>query len=189
MKRMIVVGIVLLGVLPQSASCAVIGMWGDEAASWCLMMVPVGMQKTGYILCLPQEYGALTGAEFRVVGFPDGLYITQATPSPAANILIGDPLDLGCNLAFPTCQQGNLVTLFSVLVFNLADTEGNRVIEVQQHSTPSNPNFACPLITLCDAPAYTKQCVYGGQMYLNHYLNCEVAVQQKNWSAVKGLFR
>src|SRR5262249_10746336 len=48
----------------------------------------------------------ITGAEFRVTGF-DPAWQTVVTPSPAASLTLGNPIDsVGANIAFPSCEAG-----------------------------------------------------------------------------------
>ena len=58
---------------------------------------------------------------------------------------------------------------------------------IERHINPSNPNFQCPVLVLCDAPIFTTICVPGGQAIWNGP-PCTVGVDQKSWSGVKNLF-
>jgi len=51
------------------------------------------------------------------------------------------------------------VLLYSVNVIPFADTTPYYVLDIEAHSTPSSPNFPCPLFNLCDAPVFTLRCV------------------------------
>jgi hypothetical protein len=93
---------------------------------------------------------------------------------------------------------------------NVSCDNSEIALKVIKHSTPSNQFFQCPLLTLCDDPAFTKVCVgnsftlcknpeppfpvnatcsTSGQAFINGSRNCSVGVQESNWSAVKSLFR
>jgi hypothetical protein len=68
-----------------------------------------------------------------------------------------------------------------------------------RHADPSNFTFDCPLVTLCDAPAFTKVCV-GAQVDSVHWratlnvsnvqaADCEpVGVSDASWSQIKALY-
>ena len=64
----------------------------------------------------------------------------------------------GTNIAFPACQTGSRVRLFTFLLVEKTPTH-DIALHITDHATPSNPYFCCPLITLCDGPVYTKLCV------------------------------
>ena len=178
-----------LGVEKASA-CGGIAPFGDLGGAWCMIMAPLFQPATAYILGVPGSLVGITGAEFRMTGVPAGLYIVQATPNPAANLALGDPLGLGCNIAFVACQSGGTgsILLYTISLLNLSDTTGERTLLVERHTNPSNPNFLCPLFTLCDQPVFTKECVQGGRGFLNSHQNCEFAVNRAAWSEVKSLY-
>jgi hypothetical protein len=102
--------------------------------------------------------------------------------------VFGNPISGGCNIAFPSCQLGSGgVVLFYTVNYFAADFQADRRVTVLRHSMPSNLLFQCPLMTLCDAPTFTKVCVTGGQGIING-APCTVAVEQRSWSSVKNLF-
>ena len=189
MKLRVIATLVLALGLAASASAQSIGVYWDQAGATCSTTQPAGTQGTMYILATlgGATVGGITGAEFRVDNFPASWFANTA-PAPAANVTIGQPLTGGCNIAFPTCQPGagGVVLLYSVTYFAI-DLQPTRVVSVLRHSTPSNINFQCPLVTLCDPPVYTKVCVTGGQGIINGG-NCTVAVEQRSWSGVKSLY-
>ena len=57
----------------------------------------------------------ITGAEFRITGFP-ALWFPVLTPNPAATVT-GDPLGDGCSVSFADCQTGGVN--FSVLLYSV----------------------------------------------------------------------
>jgi hypothetical protein len=85
--------------------------------------------------------------------------------------------------------SSGLVLLYTVSYFATSLVTDAHMF-VHQHTTPSNPNFLCPLVTLCDDPAFTKLCVTGGEAIFNPGAGhgCTVAVQQATWSGVKSLY-
>lgn len=128
----------------------------------------------------------ITGAEFRCDGF-DPSWFNTVTPNPASSLALGNPIAGGCNIAFPGCQSGSFVLLYTVQSIALAPITG-RNFTILKHTTSSNPNFQCPLVTLCDAPVFSLFCVSGGQGFLNQPGPCTVGVEQKSWSQVKSMF-
>lgn len=130
--------------------------------------------------------GGITGAEFRVDGWPSGWFGAPAR-NPSANIDVGNPLQGGTNIAFPNCQPGSggRVLLFTLNAF-ATSSPSNLYLRVLQHTSPSNPNFVCPLVTLCDA-VFTKICVTGGVAIINGP-PCTVATTSASWSTVKEMY-
>lgn len=128
--------------------------------------------------------GGFTGAEFRIDGL-DPAWSMTLDLNPAANILLGDPVN-GCNVVFPVCQGPPIVPLFTLSCVSAAPVSP-RVLQVVRHSTPSNPDFPCPLVTLCNFPDFSIVCVEGGTAYVN--TGCLVGTASKTWSGLKELFR
>jgi len=177
-----------------SASAQSIGIFADPGSASCNVNAALYVGTNFYINAVGS--GALVpagvnGAEFRVdtsfIGGADA--ILTPTPNPAATLALGNPFTGGCNIGFPGCQLGASVLLYTVqiVVLNAANTT-NATMIVDQHTTPSNANFACALINKCDAPIYTAFCVPGGTAFLNGQGDCNVAVEDKTWSEVKNLF-
>jgi hypothetical protein len=190
MKLRIAALLAILCLAAGSASAQSIGLYWDTAAATCNGNNAPFTQGTMYVLALRggAASGGLTGAEFRVDNFPVSTWFPSVTPNPASNVAIGAILSGGGNIAFPTCQTGtaNVILLYTVTYF-ASDAQSNRVLSVLKHSAPSNPNFQCPLMVLCDSPVFTKVCVTGSQGIINGP-PCTVSVEDKSWSAVKGLY-
>lgn len=180
---------VLLACMPVTfARAASIGLFADPDCSTCRMTLAAGEIGTFYIAAQPLELqpSRPDGAEFRVVGLPDGWHTVSVQPSPAAAIVIGDPLGGGTNIAFPTGQPGPCVNLFTVQVF--ASNAASEVqLRVVQHSTPSNPLFQCPVMVMDWIP-FTKICVDGGSLLVNSVQNCSVSVTSTTWSMLRRLY-
>lgn len=173
----------------SAASAASISLFFDAAGTDCDYTVPALYTPVNlYILALlggPSADG-MTGAEFRVLNWPVA-WFANITANPAANTVLGS-IWTGANIAFPGCQPGSAgkVLLYSVSGF-ATSAVGETYLTVVQHYTPSNPNFPCPLLVLCDSPVYTKVCVSGGVAILNGR-TCQIAVEPTSWSNVKALY-
>jgi hypothetical protein len=62
-------------------------------------------------------------------------------------------------------------------------------LSVHEHSSPSNPNFPCPiLVCACDQPGECVACVPGGTAAINDPSFCLVGVEPRTWSRVKMLY-
>lgn len=131
--------------------------------------------------------GGITGAEFSMGG-SDPAWIATVTPSAASYFALGNPAYGGCNIAFPSCQPGPFVPLYTIQ-FTAPSPIAPCVLRINRHLTPSGPNFLCALVTKCDA-AFTKVCVSGGQAFLNDPSRaCTVGIEPRSWTMVKSLFR
>ena len=166
------------------------------------------------------DVDGLTGAEFSI--FCNQYLnhdLTLVFASEPSSLQLGDPLLKEClrycwwtprgpvdsgggtNLAFTACQGGARVRLFTFVLFEKAPTQD---IEFHIMAHRSNWHLNCPLITLCDAPAYTKMCVSTDSSVPDAVINPQdvsavpncpsasgglVGVQPASWSAVKSLYR
>jgi len=132
----------------------------------------------------------ITGAEFRQTGTPEGWFL-NAVASPSSIINVGSPITPnGAWIGFPSCQTGSFVLLYTVSGF--APTQvTNHCLNIEAHAFPSNPQFTCPLFTLCDAPVFTRICVPGRSGIIGGD-GCDgctvVGVESKSWSEVKALY-
>jgi hypothetical protein len=141
----------------------------DPEGYLCYLPIAPLTPTTCYVLAYNYNSG-FTGAEFGIQGWESPFLVT-ATPSPDVAVSLGDPimhhLGLswvgGTDVAFASCQpMTSTIVLFTLTVFNPTAVPSYPTIRVRAHSSPANPNFACPLLTQCDAPAYTAKCVSAG---------------------------
>jgi hypothetical protein len=127
----------------------------------------------------------ITGAEFRIQGFPAS-WFPGATPNPAATA-IGDPLGAGCSISFALSTRPWFAVLLYTLNYFPTDAEV-RNVNVVTATPPFDPQFDCPVMILCDVNR-TRLCVTGGYFRFNNIEPCELAVEQTRWSEVKALYR
>lgn len=174
-----------------SAHASSIGVFFAPDGSDCDGTATPGVPFTVYIGAVlggDAAAGGIFGAEFSLIG-ADPTWITTITPSPALDLVLGNPVLNGCNIAFPACQPGPFVPLYTIQ-FTAPAAVSPRAFRIWPHQTPSGPNFLCPLVLKCDAPVWTKVCVSGGQAFLNDPSRvCTVGIESRNWTAVKSLFR
>ena len=179
---------------------ATIGVYVDAAGTQCTGSTGGGVV-TGsvWVNLAGAAAGGITGAEFRVDNNHRPDCTVAITPDPAAMIVIGDAFNLaGTNIAYDNCQTGPRVRLFT---FTLSENTPSSDIwlSLTQHFRPSNPYYACPLVTLCDGPVFTKVCAgpeansVAWQALLNPSgsLTAEcvpVGVAPTSWSQVKSLY-
>ena len=187
MKVRVIASLVMaLCLTAGSANASSIGVFFAADASDCDGTAVPFTPFTTYVIAIlggDAAVGGITGAEFRLDGI-DPSWFNTVTPSPASNVSIGNPITGGVNLAFPSCQGGSLVLLYTIQSVALAAVSP-RTLQIDRHTNPPNPNFSCPLVTLCDAE-FTKLCVPGGSAALNE--TCGLPVQPATWSQVKGLY-
>ena len=194
-----------------------IGVFSDPAGTLCCSTVPAFVPTNLYVVgfLAGETAGGVTGAEFRLhfTSDPTGSASITFVADPAANVVIGNPIDLtpgdpatgaeGVNIAWPMCQAGPSLAIgtLQVIIFNAAWT-GSEILTKQR--TPAGnpePQYQCPLFTLCDAeftkicltiPAGAEQSVIfrSGLNLASCNTSCTfVGVEQKNWTAVKDLYR
>jgi hypothetical protein len=151
----------VLGLAASRAGGQTIRIDADQDATTCY--VGYGSVVTTYIVAILGPLPGITGAEFSVYGLPAGVFASPIG-NPAATVTIGNPFQVGCNIAFPTCQTSDTaVLLYTVNLFTLESPPPDYILAVQAHDLPNNPAFPCPLVALCDAPVYTLHCVSPSQ--------------------------
>ena len=156
--------LVLPGVGVQGQS---IGGYASMDATQCALAVAAGTPGTFYVLASLANAAAngITGAELQITGLPPSWQAT-VIPNPAASYTWGNPLDgEGAQIAFPTCRTASPVLLYTIEVQHAGDT-GAYDLAVTRRTNPSNPNFACAVVTLCDPPVFTYLCVDTRVFYL-----------------------
>ncbi|MFQ5600134.1 MAG: hypothetical protein ACE5G2_06230 [Candidatus Krumholzibacteriia bacterium] len=193
MKLRVIATLLTLALFAGSASGQSIGIFADPLSGSCNLTWDVGLPGTVFInAILGGAVTGIRGAEFRIDGAPqsgtEALYIN--TPNPLATIALGDPWGLpGASISFGTCQTGGSVNLYTVTVILLNPIPAtDATISVVPRNPPTNPEFNCSLLNLCDDPAFTAVCVPGGQAFINSIRDCTVAVEETTWSGVKSLY-
>jgi hypothetical protein len=174
-------------------------VYSDPFAGNCGATVQPFSPGTLYVVAVlyPDACAGISGAEFRVDNFPSE-WFPNSTPSAAANIVTGNPLAGGAYLGFPLCQMGNggVVLLYTISFF-VTSQRSDVHLEVRQSTTPRRPEFQCPVLFLCDAPAFTGMCVPGRPGLINSPSPCclecvpgycNVPTQPRTWSEVKKLY-
>ena len=183
-------GLLLIAILIASECRAQsIGLFFDADGATCSANIPANGSGHLYILGITGGgvAGGITGAEFVVTGFPAG-WFANIVPNPASNLQFGTPLNtVGCNIAFPTCQTGSLVLLYTIDFF-ATTLVSNQYVVVHMRNPPLNSNFSCPLMTQCGFP-YSIVCGTGGAAIINPTgPGCTVAVENTTWSRMKRLY-
>ena len=168
-----------------SAQTGSIGAYFDPAGATCSATQVPFNPGTLYVLAIlgGDSAGGITGAEFRLDGVP-GAWFPSANGRPGSTT-VANPLTGGCNIAF-LCDSGSggVVLLYTVNYF-VTSLINDVTIRVDRHTNPSNQNFICPLVTLCDAPAFSARCTRNGEAFINHSgAPCLVGVEPATWSRV-----
>jgi hypothetical protein len=198
-----------------------IGVFSDVAGTQCCSTIPLFAPTTLHVMAFLGGATApgISGAEFRLEfsQSPTMAGSVSFSASPTASLTIGNPLDFtpnqdppmgqaeGLNIAWNMCQGtgGGGVLVGDVNVIFFAAPLPPLEILTKRRNPPGNALFDCPLLTLCDPPAFTKVCLtipsgaHGESVNFRSGINlpsCDsncvpVAVSQNNWSAVKGLYR
>jgi hypothetical protein len=198
-----------------------IGLYADMAGTQCCISAPAGMPVTFHFVATLAGLttGGISGAEFRMETSSDisGAGFFQAFSPAAGALVIGSspfdfnqtdptpPASEGINIAFPECQMGTggRVYLGSMSAF-ITGAITNVEVQTLRRNPPTNVvEGDCPLVTLCDAPTFTKVCLtiptgaHGESINFKSGINlatCNtactpVAVSDNTWSGVKDLYR
>jgi hypothetical protein len=170
-----------------------LGVFFDPNAQNCSGNVPTAGTATLYVCFVPlgSASGGITGVEFRIDPGNGGYLLQSASTVGAGWYLLGDPISGGANVAFGECLSGTAIAILRFAVLNPGGGASDTELHVIAKTRPSNPNFVCPLVTLCDEPRYTALCVEGGKTILNPSAPrpCGSGQEQTEWSKVKALYR
>lgn len=174
-----------------AAQASSIGVFFAPDGSDCDGTATPGVPFTVYIGAVlggDAAAGGIFGAELSLDGC-DPAWLAIVTPAPTSNLALGNPVLGGCNIAFPSCQPGPFVPLYTIQFTSPAPIAPH-VLWINHHHFPSQPMWFSPLLVKCDAPVYTLVPVSGGQAFLNHPDRvCTVSVESRSWGTVKSLFR
>jgi len=202
--RSLTIALVLLAASVHSAraSQADISVYSDLAGLTCPTAQPLA-PTTWYVLAttFSEACAGVTGAEFRLDGFPtaaDGWFLIPTAPD-GINVE-GDPFGDGVRLSGPACRtsEQGVVLLLKLTVVPLPGVPVvDRPVHVAAHRVPTDSQFSCPVLRLCDASAI---CVRGGFTRINAFSFCPcqfecgpapcppLAVERQAWSALKRLY-
>jgi hypothetical protein len=196
MRRIGLGACVVLALLPfasDRAQAQSIGVFGDSLATTCNITWNTAQRPIAYVYLavLPGPLPGFTSAELRVTGLPSGPIPPQTEFFNNPAVTIGNSIADGQIVAYNSCQgegASGPVPLGKITLVSI-NPVGEHLLTVEASLTPSNPNFVCPALTLCNDPSYTKVCVAGGQAFLNSSRDCTVAVEERSWSQVKQLYK
>lgn len=170
---------------PDGPPCWEITLTADPACTTCNLDVPLFQQRTFYVMAGSNHSIGLLGAEFRVTGLPAD-WISTSTASEFASHTSGDPLGMGCNIAFSATQLGDCIQLYRVDVIATSEVM-DVVLTVAPRDPPSNPSFDCPRVAY-SCPPCSASCALGGTMFINASKDCTVGITPGTWSAVKSMY-
>jgi len=184
--------LVFVGLLLVPGSClgSSLRIWFDLGSYDDDACVTPGIPLRSYLVAVlggDAAAGGMQGAEFRIFGYDSG-WFNAVTPNPSADFLTGHPLGDGCQIAFPICQvqQGAVPILLYTIDTVVMEAIPDVVLRIDRHTAPSNPNFQCPRLVLCDPPVYTSVCVGTAPAYLTA---CPLSVNATTWTRVRALYR
>jgi hypothetical protein len=190
---------------------ASIGVYLDEAGTICTGQTAGGMLRGSiWVNIAGAAAGGITSAEFRVDNDDRSGYSMVVEPDPAATGVVGNPFGTGpfnqggTNIGYASCQTGPRLRLFTFTALEVVPST-DVWLTVRPHYTASNPYFVCPLVTLCDYPAFTKVCVapprLEGEPESDHWRSVinpsagvtsdcvPVGVAPVTWSHIKAFYR
>lgn len=166
-----------------------IGLFFDADATHCGTQQAIFTTGTLYVVAIGANdvSAGVSGARFRIDGFPAGWLAGPLHLNPAATVAAGDPLGNGITLATAPCQfsSDGRVLLFSFDYVATTSVTDQRLRVVT--AVPPEPIENCPFIVKCDQ--LTFACVAGGQALINSSSGaCSVGTVPSSWTSVKHLY-
>jgi hypothetical protein len=155
----------------------------DSAGSECFE-VPEGTSE--FYIIAKYDLTAGADAEFRVSGAPPEWTVT-ATPYDGVPFVLGDPFDLGTNIALLNCFPENEMIVFTVNVFASAYVPSVS-LTVTGHTYPVYAGCS-PMMQCCTPPCFGYICLDERTATVNPEGGCAVAVEARSWATLKRLFR
>jgi flagellar hook capping protein FlgD len=160
------------------ANAVRIGLFADPAATSCNIQIPPSTGRTLYLLAILDDAPAngLRAYELRVTGIPTNWFASFTANGFISQL--GNPITGGGLVSASTCMTSTnrILQLGTVSVF-ATSAVSNVALRVEAHAAPSNSEYACPVIALCDVgnscvpqaplPKYSKLCVEGLESVIN----------------------
>jgi hypothetical protein len=184
--RLILLRVVaLLTMRSAPGSGQVLGIFADSSGTQCSLSASPGVVTNGYILFRRGPFDGIQGFEFRVNGLPAG-WMAFADWCPLTQLCIGDLFGPGAKHVWTACRQRDPIIIAPLAIIANSE-EGNVVLTVEGRLPPTDPLRSCPLVVLCDAPAYTAVCVDVQAGIING--PCSVSVSSGTWTQIKRLYQ
>lgn len=171
-----------------------LGVFFDRSGTIC--SGPVPPETPLYVVAEIPGTEGLAGAEFRVQNSNPGAFSFAAIPEPGwikIGNVFGDGATMGSNC--PPGVEPQRFVILKAIAFPQGDPRDVQLV-VERHRTPSNENYRCPMLILCDAPLYTAVVATKGFPAMLNPAGetgpcptLPVAVQPHTWSQVKNLYR
>ena len=173
----------------SSARSQVLGVFMDQAGENCDITAPEGVVTQCYLLLKsPGVVDGVSMIELAIRGLPDGWY-GFIDVCPPCMVYLPSGFGDGANLPlFLGCHEGDPIALAPVYLFPTSEVH-DAILAVEAMKRPTDPNFSCQQIELCDNPALTRVCVRGGTSRVNGTEHCAVSTKPSSWSAYKQLYR
>ena len=170
----------------SEARSQVLGVFADQAGENCDIVAPVGVLTQCFlVLKSPGVVDGATWIELAIRGLPDS-WVGWIDVCPPCAVYLPSGFGDGANLPLMgDCHRGDPMVLAPVYLFPISEARDVR-LEVGAMSRPTDPNFNCPQVGLCDAR--TRVCVRGGQSRVNSNGRCTVSTTSRSWSAYKRLY-
>jgi hypothetical protein len=170
-----------------------IGIYFDREGTMCTGRITP--EETGTVYVIAKTAGmsecGLAGSEFKFEGIPHS-WMTYPVAAPDL-LALGDPFLEGVTMGFRCKRPDDRLTILYEVQVVASAVEEDLVFRVANRDPATNPNFSCPLLTLCDKPVFTKVCVEGLACVVNstkpRKCHDPVAVSPVTWGHLKGLYR
>jgi hypothetical protein len=154
----------------------------------CQNFIPLFQPETLHLwVCVEGQIATgITSAQFRIDGLPQDWIATASAKPPYA--LTGNLFGTGATISLNGCAQGMLWLEIGTIEVTPTTSAQDVLLSATSVEPGLPPPLDCPLVTLCDDPAFTKVCCGGYGAWINGG-SCPLAVETSNWAQVKGLYR
>jgi hypothetical protein len=175
-----------------------LGLFFDDRGQDCSTTLATGRTATLWVLLLPEgdTRGGINGAEFSIdtSGAPGYVFSKEEVRLPNGFYVGGPAVGSGLIIVSTSgCERGAPIPLMRLQVQNVGGGRDG-VVSIAPKDPPSNREFPCPLVLLCDSPAFTKVCMEIGPKNIavlnpSGAIPCGIAAEDSEWGAVKELYR
>ena len=172
----------------QPVSSETLGMFFDQACTECSATVRTGQSVVMSVRILrggPLASYPVRSLHFRITGLPAGWSAT-ATPTPAADVVVGDVFNAGIVMGFAEGLSGSCAEVLSCRIDALVPAS-NVQLRIERHSGEACFGNLCPCLS-CIGPSGCVTCMSTTEATINGS-TCVLSIQRSQWSQIKQLYK
>jgi len=172
----------------EPTSAETLGMFFDDACTQCSSTVQTGQFVAMSVRVIRggafAEY-PVRALHFRITGLPAGWSAT-ATPTPAADVVVGDVFNAGIVMGFAEGLSGSCAEVLSCRIDALVPAS-NVQLRIERHSGEACFGNLCPCLS-CIGPSGCVTCMSTTEATINGS-TCVLSIQRSQWSQIKQLYK